>query len=508
MTIAATTADRRRAVPALMVQGTHSNAGKSAIVTGLCRLAQRRGLNPAPFKPQNMALNSAVATDGGELSRAQALQAQAAGRPTSRNMNPLLLKPQADRVSELIVRGHSRGTVDARGYYALKESLVPEVLAAFAALAADSGAILIEGAGSPVEINLREGDIANMGFAELIDCPVLLVADIDCGGVFAQMLGTVELLAPSERRRLLGIIVNKFRGDPALLATSLEEFGRRLQVPILGLLPYLTDLYIEAEDSLAVPQSSSNGGFRVVCPAMPRLSNQGDFDPLRLSPDIDLLVSAQPIAGDLIILGGSKNVRSDLEFLRSSGWAEAIYSQLRYGGRVLGICGGFQMMGREILDSRGCEGPAGAATGLGLFNMVTELEAAKELGRVTGELLPSGAPCAGYEIHRGRSRGPALELAAARINGRDQGARSADGRLCGLYMHGLFDRPEAAAAVLDWAGCRRPVRAVDMAQKREEGIDRIADALQTHIDLTAVWRCLEAVEPGQKTMAPPGPPGL
>ena len=489
-------------MPALMVQGTHSNAGKSAIVTGLCRLAQRRGLNPAPFKPQNMALNSAVAADGGELARAQALQAQAAGRPPSHDMNPLLLKPQSERLSELIVRGHSRGTVDARGYYALKESLLPEALAAFEALAADSGVILIEGAGSPVEINLRQGDIANMGFAELIDCPVLLVADIDCGGVFAQMLGTVELLAPSERQRLLGIIVNKFRGDPALLATSFEEFGQRLQVPILGLLPHLPHLYIEAEDSLAMPPSSANGGFRVVCPALPRLSNQGDFDPLRLSPAIDLLVSAQPTAADLIILGGSKNVRSDLEFLHSSGWAEAIYSHLRYGGRVLGICGGFQMMGREILDPQGCEGPAGAATGLGLFDMVTELEAAKELGSATGELLPSGAPCVGYEIHRGQSRGPALDLAAARINGRDQGARSADGRLCGLYMHGLFEGAEAAAALLDWAGCRHPLSTVDMAQKREEGIDRMADALQNHIDLTAVWQCLDAVEPRQRIAGP------
>ncbi len=500
MTVAATTADGRQPVPALMVQGTHSNAGKSAIVTGLCRLARRRGLRPAPFKPQNMALNSAVAADGGELARAQALQAQAAGRPTSHDMNPILLKPQAERVSELIVRGRSRGTVDARGYYALKETLVSEVLAAYGALAADSGAILIEGAGSPVEINLRQGDIANMGFAELVDCPVLLVADIDCGGVFAQMLGTVELLSPGERQRLLGVVVNKFRGDPALLADSFEQFGRRLQVPILGLLPHLPQLYIEAEDSLAVPPSSANGGFRVLCPALPRLSNQGDFDALRLSPDIDLLVSAEPRAADLIILGGSKNVRSDLDFLRRSGWAEAIYCHLRYGGRVLGICGGFQMMGREILDPRGCEGPAGAADGLGLFDMVTELEATKELGSAEGELLPSGAPCIGYEIHRGQSRGPALELAAARINGRDQGARSADGCLLGLYMHGLFDRPEAAAAVLDWAGCRSRFRAVDMAQKREEGIDRIADALEAHIDLTAIWQCLEGA--GQKSAAP------
>ena len=470
----------------LMVQGTTSDAGKSTLVTGLCRVLARRGVRVAPFKPQNMALNSAVAADGGEIGRAQAVQAQACGLEPLTDMNPVLIKPNTDCGAQIIVRGRPLANMAASAYHSYKPIAMHAVLESYRRLARSHDCIVVEGAGSPAEINLRDGDIANMGFAEAVDCPVLLVADIDRGGVFAHVVGTLELLAASERSRVVGFVINRFRGDKALLDPGLEWLERRTGKPVIGVLPYLHGLHLEAEDAIARKQPSKDGAkLRVIVPVLPRISNHTDFDPLRLHPSVDcqFVDLAAPIpAADLIVLPGSKSVQADLASLRAAGWDRAVARHLRYGGKVIGICGGFQMLGRRLDDPGGVEGAAGTADGLGLLDIESTIAREKRLARALGKLAFAEAAVTGYEIHMGVTTGAALVRPAAWLDGRPDGAISPDGQILGTYLHGLFEHPEARDALLRWAGLDAGP-AADYRILREAHIDRLADAVSEHLDL-------------------------
>jgi adenosylcobyric acid synthase len=477
----------------LMVQGTTSDAGKSTLVAALCRLLLRRGMRVAPFKPQNMALNSAVTRDGGEIGRAQALQAIAAGVDAHTDMNPVLLKPSSDTGAQVIIHGRVRAEMNARDYHQYKSVAMAAVLESHVRLLAQYEAVVVEGAGSPAEINLRDRDIANMGFAEAVDCPVILVADIDRGGVFAHLVGTLDCLSASERDRIVGFVINRFRGDIKLLEPGLDWLEARTGKPVLGVLPYLHGMYLDAEDAVQ-PSQSSQGRFRIVVPSLPRMSNHTDFDALRAHPDVDLrfVRAGETIpAADLVILPGSKNTRGDLAWLRAQGWPAQLARHLRYGGKVIGICGGFQMLGRSVADPYGVEGAAGVSEGLGLLEIDTELAQEKRLALVGGNAsLAGGSPFGlrGYEIHMGVSTGAAMQQPAFLIDGRNEGACSADGQVLGTYLHGVFDHPEAGAALLAWAGLQTS-HVVDTSALREASIDRIADAAAPVLDrLVAVMR--------------------
>ncbi|MEE4106398.1 cobyric acid synthase [Pseudomonas viridiflava] len=472
----------------LMVQGTTSDAGKSTLVTALCRWLTRQGVKVVPFKPQNMALNSAVTADGGEIGRAQAVQAQACYLQPHTDMNPVLLKPNSDTGAQVIIHGRAVTTMNAVAYHGYKEIAMRAVLESHERLGHHYPVIMVEGAGSPAEINLRANDIANMGFAEAVDCPVLLIADINRGGVFAHLVGTLELLSPSEQARVKGFIINRFRGDIALLQPGLDWLEARTGKPVVGVLPYVMDLHLEAEDGLDQRQTDKvEQVLNVVVPVLPRISNHTDFDPLRLHPQVNLQFvgpgQAIPPA-DLIILPGSKSVRSDLAYLRANGWEDAIRKHLRYGGKVMGICGGLQMLGEQMHDPLGLEGVAGSSPGLGLLAMSTVLESKKQLRNVRGRLTLEDAEVSGYEIHAGVTTGAALEQAAVRLDdGRCDGAQSADGQILGTYLHGLFESPAACSALLRWAGLR-DVQEVDYHALRERDIERLADLVEKHLDGT------------------------
>ncbi|QNB07776.1 cobyric acid synthase [Herbaspirillum frisingense] len=478
----------------LMIQGTTSDAGKSTLAAALCRLLKKDGIAVAPFKPQNMALNSAVTADGGEIGRAQALQAQAAGIAPHTDMNPVLLKPSSDTGAQVIVHGKVRADMNARDYHRYKTEAMQAVLQSYARLRAHYACVIVEGAGSPAEINLRARDIANMGFAEAVDCPVIIVADIDRGGVFAHLTGTLDCLSERERERVVGFVINRFRGDISLLQGGLDWLERRTGKPVLAVLPYLHGLQLDAEDAVAATQEHK-GDFRVVVPVFPRISNHTDFDALRAHPDLDLrfIGPGQPIPpADLIILPGSKNTRGDLQWLRQHGWTEAISRHLRYGGKLIGVCGGFQMMGERIDDPHGVEGIPGSSAGLGLLAMHTELTQEKRLLQVSGHCNfdnfgnfgnpgQGNASVRGYEIHMGVSHGAALERPAFVIEGRGEGAQSADGQLLGSYLHGMFDHPQALAALLAWAGLK-DAAALDLDALREASLERLAEATRPLYD--------------------------
>ena len=470
----------------LMVQGTTSDAGKSTLVTALCRWLTRQGVAVVPFKPQNMALNSAVTADGGEIGRAQAVQAQAAYLEPHTDMNPVLLKPNSDTGAQVIIHGRAVTTMNAVAYHDYKAIAMQAVLASHQRLNDTYDVVMVEGAGSPAEINLRAGDIANMGFAEAVDCPVLLIADINRGGVFAHLVGTLELLSPSEQARVQGFIINRFRGDIALLQPGLDWLEARTGKPVIGVLPYVMDLHLEAEDGLDRRQSGkADTVLKVIVPVLPRISNHTDFDPLRLHPQVDLQfigVGDDIPPADLIILPGSKSVRADLAHLRAQGWEEAITRHLRYGGKVLGICGGLQMLGTRIDDPLGLEGAAGSSAGLGLLEFTTQLHAEKQLRNVTGQLSLEQAAVSGYEIHAGVTVGAALERPAVQLNdGRRDGAISADGQILGTYLHGLFEAPQSSVALLRWAGLA-DVQSVDYHALREADIERLADLVERHLN--------------------------
>jgi adenosylcobyric acid synthase len=467
----------------LMIQGTTSDAGKSTLVTALCRWLRHQDVKVVPFKPQNMALNAAVTIDGGEIGRAQAVQAQAAHLEPHTDMNPVLLKPNTDVGAQVIIHGHAIGCMDAVAYHAYKPTALRAVLASHQRLLTSYDTIVVEGAGSPAEINLRAGDIANMGFAEAVDCPVILIADIDKGGVFAHLVGTLALLSESEQARIKGFVINRFRGDIALLQPGLDWLEAHTGKPVLGVLPYLHDLHLEAEDAVNANQGAKTlDALRVVVPVLPRISNHTDFDPLRLHPQVDLqfIGPGQPIPpADLIILPGSKSVSADLAFLRQYGWDQAITRHLRYGGKLLGICGGLQMLGQRIDDPLGLEGPAGSQAALGLLNFVTTLQAQKRLTRVSGHLQLDQARVSGYEIHAGRSTGPALERPLLYLDSGE--ADGEDGQIAGTYLHGLFESPQASQALLQWAGLAQ-AQALDYAALRERDIERLAQSVEAHLD--------------------------
>lgn len=470
----------------LMVQGTTSDAGKSTLVTALCRWLVRQGVAVVPFKPQNMALNSAVTAEGGEIGRAQAVQAQAANLAPHTDMNPVLLKPNSDTGSQVIIHGRAVTTMNAVAYHDYKAIAMQAVLASHARLSEAYPVVMVEGAGSPAEINLRANDIANMGFAEAVDCPVLLIADINRGGVFAHLVGTLELLSPTEQERVKGFVINRFRGDIALLQPGLDWLQARTGKPVVGVLPYVMDLHLEAEDGIDQRQIDKAAQvLKVVVPVLPRISNHTDFDPLRLHPQVDLqfVGPGQSIpAADLIILPGSKSVRSDLAYLRANGWDTAVARHLRYGGKVLGICGGLQMLGEQVHDPLGLEGAAGSSDGLGLLAFSTTLEEEKQLRNVRGRLLLEDAEVSGYEIHAGVTCGAALSNAAVLLeDGRSDGAQSADGQILGTYLHGLFETPAACSALLRWAGLQ-DVQEVDYYDLRERDIERLADLVENHLD--------------------------
>ncbi len=473
-----------------MIQGATSDAGKSALVTGLCRIFARRGLRVAPFKPQNMALNSAVTIDGGEIGRAQAIQAMAAGIEPHTDMNPVLLKPNTDTGSQIIIRGHSVGNMDARSYHDYKPVAKQVVLDCYYRLQKQYDVILVEGAGSPAEINLRDKDIANMGFAEAVDAPVLLIADIERGGVFAHLSGTLDCLSESEHKRIKGMIINRFRGDMALLESGIEWLENKTDIPVTGVLPYLNGLHLEAEDSLSRKGSiaSNSNSVNIIIPTLPRLSNHTDFDPLNLHPQVNLhFITAKdsiPVA-DLIIIPGSKSVHADLTWLRQHGWEKAINKHLRYGGRVLGICGGFQMLGKIIHDPLRIESEALSSAGLGLLDIETSLGKSKHLHNVTGTLFSNGSKIFGYEIHAGITTGAGLEHPFVQLQGRTDGAISADENIIGTYLHGLFESSEALKTLLGWAGLN-DIKHEDYQQRREHDIDRLADAIEQHLDISFI----------------------
>lgn len=482
-------------VSTLMIQGCTSDAGKSVVVAGLCRWLRDKGVDVAPFKPQNMALNSAVTPDGGEIGRAQALQAEAAGLEPTTDMNPILLKPSSDVGAQVIVHGKVVNAMQAREYHDYKKVAMQAVLDSHARLVDTYSTIVVEGAGSPAEINLREGDIANMGFAEAVDCPVVLIADIDRGGVFAHLVGTLDVLAQSEQDRIVGFVINKFRGDIKLLEPGLDWLEERTGKPVLGVLPYLPDFYLDAEDAITTAQIKSDreAQLKVVVPVLPRISNHTDFDALRLHPGVDLEFvpsTSPPPPADLIILPGSKNVISDLTTLYKAGWQSALDKHLRYGGKVLGICGGYQMLGHRITDPHAIESKVTELDGFNYLSISTELHPEKQLINVAGHINTGDfatAPIHGYEIHCGVSSptGPAAEGAQSFCtlnDGREDGAISADGQVAGTYLHGLFDRSESCNSILIWAGLSDATGAVNLAKIRDQELNRLAHAIDEHLD--------------------------
>ncbi|CAG0997781.1 adenosylcobyric acid synthase [Rhodocyclaceae bacterium] len=470
-----------------MVQGCTSDAGKSVVVAALCRILHRRGVKVAPFKSQNMALNSAVTVDGGEIGRAQALQAQAAGVAPRIDFNPVLLKPNTDRRAQVVIHGRAVADLDARAYHDYKTTAMKAVLESWDRMTEEFDCVLVEGAGSPAEVNLRDRDIANMGFAEAVDIPVVIVGDIDRGGVLAHLSGTLALLSPSEQARVQGFVINRFRGDVGLLQPGIDWLERHTGKPVLGVVPYLHGLFLDAEDALERhSERAGEAKLRVVAPAYPRISNHSDLDPLRLHPEVDFRwvgPGQVPPPADLVVLPGSKSVANDLAWLRQQGWEPYLQRHLRYGGRLVGLCGGYQMLGRKLHDPAGIEGHPGSMDGLGFLDCETTLEAEKQLRNVTGRLALNGeAAMAGYEIHMGVTAGPALARPAVHLaDGRADGAVSEDGRILATYCHGLFDRPEALAALLAWAGAA-DIAPVDYAARREADLDRLADAVEGALD--------------------------
>ena len=473
-----------------MIQGTGSDVGKSLIVAGLCRLFTRRGLSVRPFKPQNMSNNAAVTVDGGEIGRAQALQARACGAAPTVDMNPVLLKPQTDIGAQVVVRGRIFGNAKARDYQALKPRLLDTVLASFRRLCAEADLVLAEGAGSPAEVNLRAGDIANMGFAEAADLPVVLVGDIDRGGVIASLIGTHTLLPPAERARLAGFIVNKFRGDISLFDDGMAIIEQRTGMPGIGVVPYFAAAdRLPAEDALALDRPNpdrAEGRINVVVPRLPRIANFDDLDPLRAEPDVtvEILPPGRAIPGDadLVILPGSKATLADLEALKNEGWDVDIAAHVRRGGSVLGICGGYQMLGRHVADPDGIEGRAGRAAGLGLLDVDTVLTADKTLVAATGVDLASREPVRGYEMHVGETSGPGADRPMFRLGDSPDGAVSADGRVSGCYLHGLFAADGFRHAFLARLKPRRTSGTVYERQV-DQTLDQLADHLERHLDV-------------------------
>ncbi len=481
----------------LMIQGTTSDAGKSIAVAGLCRVLKRRGISVAPFKPQNMALNSAVTVSGGEIGRAQALQAAACGLEPHIDFNPLLLKPSSDQKSQVILHGKAVSELEAEKFGSIKELAFDRVLESYHRLQKQYDRVLIEGAGSPAEINLRSRDIANMGFAEAVNCAVVLISDIDRGGVFAHLVGTLQLLSASERARTHGFIINKFRGSIDLLQSGLDWLEAHTEKSVFGVLPYLSALKLDAEDAINTETHNQQTEICIKVPVLTRISNHTDFDPLRWHPKVNLqfVGPGETLSGaDLIILPGSKSVRNDIEHLRTQGWDRDIQRHLRYGGKLLGICGGFQMLGNVVRDPSGIESAAGTTQGLSLLDFDTTLACEKKLTQVEGTIRISNdtASIKGYEIHCGVTEGSALTRSFAQVsdhqgNHYTDGVISDDGQIIGTYLHGLFEHADSLAAILSWVS-GKPQSGVDWDEVRNKELDRLADCFEQHLDINALLR--------------------
>ena len=484
---------------ALMFQGTGSDVGKSLIVSGLARAFANRGMKVRPFKPQNMSNNAAIAADGGEIGRAQHLQALAARVPASVHMNPILLKPQSDIGAQVIVRGQVRCNATARDYQHMKAGLLRDVLDSFAVNATDADLVLVEGAGSPAEINLPGQDIANMGFAAAAHVPVVLVADIDRGGVIAALVGTHAVIGPESRARVKAYVINKFRGDISLFDGGLSEITARTLWPSLGVIPYFAAAgHLPAEDAVALdkPVRGTGGAIRIAVPKLSRIANFDDLDPLNGEPDVSVQVIAPgetiPGDADLILLPGTKATIADMAFLRQQGWDIDILAHHRRGGRVLGLCGGYQMLGKSISDPHGVEGPVREAMGLGLLDIHTVLSTEKHLGERTGRHVDSGAPVRGYEIHLGDSDGPDRARPFLTFDGVSEGARSADGRIEGCYLHGLFRADGFRHGFL--SGLReRANSGVNYDALVDQTLDRLAGHLESHLDLDRMLEIADEV---------------
>ncbi|TMP45060.1 cobyric acid synthase CobQ [Pseudoalteromonas citrea] len=481
----------------LMVQGTTSDAGKSTLVAGLCRVFARKNYKVAPFKPQNMALNSAVTPCGGEIGRAQALQAVAANVALDTDFNPILLKPNSDTGAQVIIHGKAISNMEAAKYHDYKKVAMEAVLQSHGRLVNAYDMIMVEGAGSPAEINLRENDIANMGFATQVNCPVIIIADIDKGGVFAHLVGTLMLLSEEEQALVKGFVINRFRGDIGLLQSGLDWLEERTGKPVLGVLPYLHSLNLDAEDAVAMDNVLEDKQLSVAVLLLPHISNHTDFDVLRLHPNVDLryVRHTQSIGSvDLIIIPGSKNVISDFTFVQSQTWSAEIKRHLRYGGKVLGVCGGLQMLGKSISDPLGVESSVQHITTLGLVDFTTQLSAQKTLTQVSGscKLDDNDVAIAGYEIHCGQSHGPAMARPflyfSAHPNGTEQdGFICDDNQIAGTYLHGLFDNTEAASAILRWASEGHLDNDMfDLNKHRETQLERLADVCEQYLDITKI----------------------
>lgn len=475
---------------ALMIQGTGSNVGKSMLVAGLCRAAVKRGLNVRPFKPQNMSNNAAVVAGGnGEIGRAQALQALACGVPAHVDMNPILLKPESDQGAAVIVNGKHLTTCRAREYARLKPDLMQAVLDSFNRLKSECDLVIVEGAGSPAEVNLRAGDIANMGFACAADVPVILAGDIDRGGVIAQMVGTQAVLDPADEAQVAGFMINKFRGDPRLFDDGYQMISDKTCWPGFGVLPWFDKAgFLPAEDALDLRGNGDDTGFHVVCLGLSRIANFDDLDPIGMEDGVRLTIlkagEALPADTDLVIIPGTKSTRQDLDFLLAQGWDVDIQAHVRRGGHVLGICGGYQMLGTEIDDPHGIEGPAGTSPGLGLLNVKTTMSPEKTLTQVTAQHLASGSEMTGYEIHIGETSGPDRDRAFANIGNNPEGAVSENGRICGTYLHGLFAADDFRKAWLSGFGLRSTMQ---YGTRVEETLDALAAHLEEHLDLDGLF---------------------
>ena len=478
---------------ALMFSGTGSDVGKSLIVAGLCRLFANRGVHVVPFKPQNMSNNAAVTADGGEIGRAQALQARAARVAPSVHMNPVLLKPQSETGAQIVVQGRMVGSAGAREFQTKKRDLMPAVLDSFTRLKAGADLVLVEGAGSASEINLRANDIANIGFARAADVPVVLIGDIDRGGVIASLVGTQHVLDPDDAAMIRGFLVNKMRGDASLFADGMSAIARMTGWAPLGLVPYFDEARkLPAEDALGLrdllksQKSGPTGNLRIAVPMLPRISNFDDLDPLRNEPSVsvELIERGRPIPSDadLILLPGSKATIDDLAVLRAEGWDIDIKAHVRHGGRVLGLCGGYQMLGTRISDPHGIEGPVRSVEALGLLDVETELGSEKRLANVEGTLSASGATFNGYEMHVGKTTGPDLEQPFLTFSdGRHDGAVSRGGNVMGCYVHGLFSSDAARAAFLSELGSETLGESYEAVV--DGALDRLAEHLAQHIDI-------------------------
>ena len=474
---------------AIMIQGAGSNVGKSMLVAGLCRAAWRRGLRVAPFKPQNMSNNAAVTADGGEIGRAQALQALAARLEPVTDMNPILLKPETDVGAQVVVQGKRIATVKARDYATLKPRLMGAVLESFNRLKASHDLVIIEGAGSPAEVNLRAGDIANMGFARAAEVPVILTGDIDRGGVIAQIVGTQAVLDPEDAAMIAGFLINKFRGDPSLFDDGYRLIEARTGWRGFGVLPWFSQAHrLPAEDALDLRSGPSSGGVKIACLALSRIANFDDLDPLKAEPGVDLVMvragETIPCDARLVIIPGSKSTRGDLEFMRAQGWDVDLMAHYRRGGHVLGICGGYQMLGRVVRDPAGIEGAPGETAGLGLLDVATEMTPDKRLTRTRAVHAASGLEVEGYEIHIGRTEGPDRARPFAQVEGQPEGAISACGRVTGSYLHGLFSADAFRAAFLEQIGIAASGQSHSAGV--EEALEALADHIEAHLDVAGI----------------------